>query len=60
MAAVVLTVSLTLERVMGFELIARAALVEIRYKITPNTIANVTPICKIARDAFNLADRSLN
>lgn len=52
MAAVVLTVSLTLERVMGFELIARAALVEIRYKITPNTIANVTPIWKTVRMHF--------
>lgn len=60
MAAVVLTVSLALERVMGFELIARAAFVEIRYRITPNTIANVTPICKTARDALDSADRALN
>lgn len=45
MAAVALTVRRTLERVVGFELICSAHVVEIRYKITPKTIANVTPIC---------------
>lgn len=44
MAAVVLTVRRTWLRVMGFELMCSAALVEIRYRITPNTMANVTPI----------------
>lgn len=45
MAAVALTVRRTLERVVGFELMCSAHVVEIRYKITPKTIANVTPIC---------------
>jgi len=44
MAAVVLTVNCTWFLVIGLELIWRAALVEIRYRITPNTMANVTPI----------------
>lgn len=46
MAAVAFTVSRTLERVVGFELMCRAVLVDILYRMTPNTIANVTPIWK--------------
>lgn len=49
MAAVALTVSRTLERVVGFELMCSAVLVDILYRMTPNTIANVTPIWKRAQ-----------
>lgn len=43
-AAVVLTVARMLERAAGYELMCRAALMLIRYRITPKTIANVTAI----------------
>lgn len=46
MTAVAVTVTLTLDRPDGVELIASAAAVEILYIMTPNTIANVSPTCK--------------
>lgn len=46
MTAVAVTVTLTLDRPEGVELIASAAAVEILYMMTPNTIANVSPTCE--------------
>lgn len=43
-AAVVLTVALMLERAAGQVLMCKAALMLIRYRITPKTMANVTAI----------------
>lgn len=44
--AVAVTVTLTLDRPPGVELMAKAAAVEIRYIMTPKTMANVSPIWK--------------
>lgn len=45
--AVAVTVTLILDRPAGDELMANAAAVEIRYMMTPKTIANVSPIWKL-------------
>lgn len=60
MTAVAVTVTRTLDRPAGVELMASAAAVEILYMMTPNTIANVSPTCSESSAASYKAFRCKN